>query len=408
VALVGLVAFARKGPFLWAFQGETRAGLLLAQGAFGAMSRVKVNILRRKEPLRIGFLPVSDCAPLIYASEAGLFEKYDLDVELQRASSWAMLRDKVIYGELDAAHAPATLPFLANLGIESDPCACVSAMVLSLQGNAITISRRLWEAGVRDPGTLREQIYKDWGRRTYTFGVVFSYSSQELLLRRWLKSAGIGSDSEVRIVAIPAAQMFPTLKLGYIDGYCVGEPWTSVAVQAGVGVCVASSAEIAPLHPEKVLMVRQSFATGRADDHERLLAALLEACKFCDVPQNRALLSELLAHPDYVNAPADCVRAGLSGPITQDSQVAHSLSDLTIFHRHNANDPTDEKAMWIMDGLYELTQRSPFRTIPPGRTPVLKNIFRRDIFERVKISGQDQAMPCRAKAPMLNSMIAAL
>jgi len=354
------------------------------------MSRVRLDVLRRKEPLRVGFLPVSDCAPLVYASEGGLFDKFDLDVVLQREGSWATLRDKVIYGELDAAHAPATLPFLANLGLESDPCACVSALVLSLQGNAITISRRLWDAGVRSAETLREQIYRDWGKRTYTFGVVFSYSSQEVLMRRWLNSAGIDPDTEVRIVAVPAAQMFPTLKLGYIDGYCVGEPWSSVAVQAGVGACVSTSAELAPLHPEKVLMVRQSFAAGRPEEHERLLSALLEACAFCDLPKNRVLLSDMLAHPQYVNAPADCVQAGLGGLSARNGEVAHSFTDLTIFRRHNANDPTDEKARWIIDGLYELLQRSPFRVNGLGGAPVLKNIFRRDIYEKIVAGAPDQ------------------
>src|SRR5678809_994202 len=123
------------------------------------MSRFKSSILKWKEPLRVGFLPVTDCAPLVYAQEAGLFAEYELDVELHRENSWANLRDKVIQGELDAAHAPATLPFLSNLGIESDPCSCVSAMVLNLQGNAITISRKLWEQGVRDAATLRAEIY---------------------------------------------------------------------------------------------------------------------------------------------------------------------------------------------------------------------------------------------------------
>jgi ABC-type nitrate/sulfonate/bicarbonate transport system substrate-binding protein len=244
------------------------------------MNRGKLQILKKREPLRIGFLPVSDCAPLAYAWEAGLFPKYELDVELRRETSWANLRDKIVEGELDAAHAPATLPFLANIGVESDPCACVSGMVLSLQGNSITISRELKDRGVRDADTLAEQVHKLWGKRTLTFGVVFSLSPQELLLRRWLQSAGLIPDVQVRIVAIPPDQMYPTLKLGYVDGYCVSEPWASVAVQAGIGECIATSAELAPLHPEKVLMVRQSFAAGRAEEHERLVAALLEACAF--------------------------------------------------------------------------------------------------------------------------------
>ena len=353
------------------------------------MSRARLEVLKRKEPLRIGFLPVSDCAPLVYASEASLFEKYDLEVQLQRETSWVSLRDKVINGDLDAAHAPATLPFLANLGLESDPCACVSGMVLSLQGNAITISRRLWDQGVRSAEALRERIYKDWGKRTYTFGVVFSYSSQELLLRQWLKSAGIVPEVEVRIVAVPSPQMFPTLKLGYIDGYCVGEPWTSVAVQAGAGVCVATSADLAPLHPEKVLMVRQSFAMGRADEHERLLTALLEACAFCDQPQNRPLLSEMLAHPQYVNAPIECVQAGLVGPFDLGERRLQDSSDLTTFYDHDANEPTDEKARWIMDGLYELLRQTLFKNKALGHAPVLKNIFRRDIFERARAAPPD-------------------
>lgn len=348
------------------------------------MSRAKVQILRRREPLRLGFLPVSDCAPLVYASEAGLFEKYDLDVQLSRETGWAAVRDKVIEGELDAAHAPATLPFLANLGVETDPCASVSGLVLSLQGNAITISRQLWSQGVRDAQSLRERIYESWGKRTYTFGVVFSFSSQELLLRRWLTSAGIIPEIEVRIVAIPPAQMFPTLKLGYIDGYCVGEPWTSVAVQAGAGVCLATSTELAPRHPEKVLMVRQSFAAGRAEEHERLIAALLEACAWCDRPENRPLLCDMLANPAYVNAPAECLKAGFLGPFECGGIQLVNPLDLTIFHNDNANVPSDDKAHWLMDELYGLLKLSVFRNRNLDHAPVLKNVFRRDIFERAR------------------------
>ena len=366
------------------------------------MSRARSTTLRRKEPLRIGFLPVSDCAPLVYAWEGGLFEKYDLDVELQRQVRWTEVRDKVINGDLDAAHAPATLPFMANLGIESDPCACVTGMVLSLQGNVITISRELWEAGVRNAATLREQIYKHWHKRTFTFGVVFSYSTQELLLRRWLKSAGIVPEVEVRIVAVPPDQMFPTLKLGYIDGFCVGEPWASVAVHAGAGRCVATSADLAPLHPEKVLMVRQSFAVGRASEHERLLAALLESSEFCEQPENRSVLCDMLAHPQYLNAPAECVKAGLVGPFQHGERQLEQLPDLTLFHNHNANEPTDDKAMWLMDGLYELLQDSVFRSNSLGRAPVLTNVFRRDIFDQARTAMRKQNRRDHAVVHALN------
>lgn len=339
--------------------------------------------------MRIGYLGVSDCAPLVHAYEAGLFEKYGLEVQLQRETSWANVRDKVIQGELDAAHAPATLPFLANLGIESDPCACVSGLVLSLQGNAIVISRRLWDEGVRDAASMREHIYRYWGKRTFTFGVVFSLSSQEVLLRRWLALAGIAPDVEVRIVAVPPSQMFPTLKLGYIDGYCVGEPWTSLAVQAGAGVCIATSAELAPLHPERVLMVRQSFAIGRAEEHERMIAALLESCAFCDLPENHVWLSEMLSHPQYLNAPVECIQAGLPRSFASGNGAPAGPSGVSIFNRYNANEPSDDKARWIIERLYELLQQDVLKARSPDRTPVLKNVFRKDIFQKAKAVMQE-------------------
>ena len=119
----------------------------------------------RKNLLRVGFVPLVDCAPLVMAQELGLFAQYGLKVELQRETSWAQIRDKTIYGELDAAHAPAALPFAANFGLGSDQCACVSGLVLNLQGNAITLARGLWERGVRDAETLRQEIRRNWGRK---------------------------------------------------------------------------------------------------------------------------------------------------------------------------------------------------------------------------------------------------
>ena len=353
---------------------------------------------KRFEPLRLGFLPLSDCAPLVMARELGLFEKYELNVELKREHKWASVRDKVIYGELDAAHAPATLPFLANLGVESDQCACVTGLVLNLQGNAITISRSLWDEGVRDARTLRERIYKSWGKRTFTFGVVYPYSSHHFLLLKWLRSGGIVPNAEVRIVVVPPAQAFPTLKLGYVDGYCAGEPWASVAVEAGAGVCVATSAELAPLHPEKVLMVRRDYAESRAEEHERLLAALIEACEFCDRPENRPMLSQILAQPHYVNAPEECLKAGLDGMVTARDKVVQELTGLSIFHQHNANEPTDLKAAWVMRHLYDLMEQNVLTGHYRGRTPVLKNIFRRDIYERAMAAVSAQAAQTIAEA----------
>jgi ABC-type nitrate/sulfonate/bicarbonate transport system substrate-binding protein len=340
----------------------------------------------RARPLRIGFMPVSDCAPLVYAQASGLFDKYELKVELRRETRWADIRDRVIWGELEAAQAPAPLPFLANLGLESDLCACVSGLVLSLQGNAIAVSRPLWNEGVRDARTLRDLIYRNWGRRTYTFGLVLPYSPPHFLLRQWLKSGGIDPQFEMRLAVVPSVEMFPALKLGYLDGFCASEPWVSLAVEAGAAMRVATSGELAPRHPEKVLMVRRDFAEARASEHERLLAALLEACAFCDQPENQPLLVELLAQPQYVNVPASCLARSLA-------EGGH------LFHRHQANDPSNEKAAWVLSQLYELAEESVYKLPFTSEAPMLKNVFRRDIYQRARaaITSRNDALKREAE-----------
>ncbi len=354
------------------------------------------SVLEKGEPLQIGFIPDGDCAPIAVARESGLFEKYELNVQLHRETRLSNIRDRIIEGDLDAVHAPATLPFITNLGIDSDCCACVTGLVLSLQGNAITVSRQLWDEGVRDAKTLRDLIFRNWGKRTFTFGVVFPHSPAFLLLKRWLREGNV-SPSEVRIVVVHPAQMFPTLKLGYIDGFCAGEPWTSLAVEAQAGVCVATSRELAPLHPEKVLMVRHDFAEARAREHERLIAALLEACAFCDQPANRPLISEMLAQPQYVNAPTDCLK-NILGVEEIENRSELQGAPLHIFYKYNANDPTDEKAMWVLGHLYEMIEQRALPVPPTGRTPVLKNVFRRDIFQRARAAVFDQTQALMTEA----------
>ncbi len=363
------------------------------------------EIWKKSRPLQVGFIPDSDCAPIVVAKESGLFEKYEVSVELRRETRWASIRDKIIYGELDAAHAPATLPFITNLGLESDQCACVAGMVLSLQGNAITVSKELWNAGVRDAAGLRDLVYKNWGRRTFTFGVVFPHAPPYFLLREWLKQGGILPGIEVRVVVVPPAQLFPTLKLGYLDGFCGGEPWTALAEESDAGRSLLTSAEMAPLHPEKVLMTRRDFAHERATEYERLIAALLEACAFCEQPENHAVLSEMLSKPAYVNAPAECLLKGFAAGLLERTGAA-GMAGGTIFHRFNANDPANSKASWIVEGLYELMEDSILPVPSMKRAPVIKNIFRRDIYQRAVERVERQTAKLTAEAEAYSAAVA--
>jgi ABC-type nitrate/sulfonate/bicarbonate transport system substrate-binding protein len=348
------------------------------------MNKKAPTILFRSadKKLRLGFVPLTDCAPLVMAQELGLFKKFGLSVELSRELGWATIRDKVIHRELDAAHALAAMPVAATLGLGSVACDCLTALVLNLNGNAITLSNDLWKRGVRDGKTLREEIVRARREKVFTFGVVFPFSSHRHLLRRWFAAHGIDSERDVRIVVVPPPQMVANLKAGNLDGFCVGEPWNSVAVQARVGWIAATSSELDALHPEKVLMVRSDFAAKRSEEHIALVAALIEACAYCDQPENHENIIATLARPQFVGVSADALRHGIDGAMDFGHGMERIVGDFCIFNRDSANEPSGDKAAWAM----ELVRASGLCPEPSAiNFAFAKKIFRTDIFEQANL-----------------------
>jgi len=327
--------------------------------------------------LRVGFVPLTDCAPLVMAEELGLFHKFGLNVGLNRELGWATIRDKIIHRELDAAHALAAMPIAATLGLGSIACECLTALVLNLNGNAITLSNELWQRGVRDGKTLGEAIARTRRERDYTFGVVFPFSSHRHLLRRWFALHEINADRDVRIVVLPPPLMVSNLKAGHLDGFCAGEPWNSVAVQAGAGWIAATSSEMDSLHPEKVLMVRNDFAAQRSEEHVALVAALIEACEFCGKPANHEQIVETLARPEYVGTAKSALRHGITGEMDFGHGKSRLIRDFCVFHCDQANEPSDDKAAWAL----ELVRLSGLCPDPSALNFALaRKIFRADIY----------------------------
>jgi ABC-type nitrate/sulfonate/bicarbonate transport system substrate-binding protein len=336
------------------------------------------KVASRRE-LRLGFVPLTDCAPLVMAHELGLFRRYGLRVRLCRELGWASIRDKIIYGELEAAHALAAMPLAVTLGLGSVACDCLTALALNLHGNAITLSQDMWNRGVRDATTLRDEVVRSRREKVLTFGAVFSFSSHRHLLRKWLAGAGINPDRDVRIVIVPPPQMVANLQSGNLDGFCAGEPWNSGAVQARAGWCAAVSAELDPGHPEKVLMVRQEFAEKREEEHLALLAALLEACEYCAAPENHEEVIATLARPEYVDTPAAVLRRGLIGPFDFGQGNARTLQDFCIFHGRDANEPSTDKAARV----FELVRDSGLCPDPSALTFALgRRVYRQDIYQK--------------------------
>lgn len=328
--------------------------------------------------IRIGFLPLNDCAPLIMAAELGLFAARGLRVSLHQELGWATMRDKILYGELEAAHALAAMPLGATLGLGSIRCECVTGLILNLNGNAITLSEDLWNRGVRNGPTLRAEITNRRNDRVLTFGVVHRLSTHQYLLRKWLSFHGINPDRDIRMVVLPPSQMVTNLSSGNIDGFCVGEPWNSVAIEEGAGWCVETSLEIDSDHPEKVLMVRRDFAEKRASEHLLLLAALLDACEFCDNPANSERVAETLARPEYVDAPAATLLAGLTGRFHCGHGITRDLPDFVVFSRRGGNEPSAARAAWLL----ELVRATTACNEPSALNHVLgRRVYRADIFE---------------------------
>ena len=331
---------------------------------------------RTERPMRVGFLALTDAAPLVVAQERGYFAQRGLRVELSREVGWATIRDKVIYGELDAAHAPAPMLWAAQLGLDCAPADVCTGFVFNLHGDALTLSTRLWAAGVRDQATLREAALRRRGESKLTFGIVFPYSMHHVLLLQWLRAARLDPERDVRIAVVPPAQMFRNLAAGTLDGYCAGEPWNTLAVQKGAGWCPAWSAALSPGHVEKVLMVRTAFADRRAAEHGRLIAALAEAAAWCDAPEHRAELATLLSAPAYLDLPESIIAPTLLGQFPSRADHIESVPDFHVFSRGDANAPTPGRAATLQNelvatGLLPRAQLSP--SLP-------RRLFREDLY----------------------------
>jgi two-component system, oxyanion-binding sensor len=322
-------------------------------------------------------LALTDAAPFAAAENLGLFAQRGLRVELRREIGWATIREKIIYGELDAAQAPAPMLWATQLGLSCPPCDVLTALVLNLHGNALTLSKKLWQTGVRDSASLRTLARERRGRQPLTFGVVFHFSSHHLLLRDWLKSAEIDPDNDVRIVIVPPAQMFRNLSAGTIDGYCAGEPWNSLAVREEIGWCPTWSAAQQPGQIEKVLMVTRRFAETRAAEHAALVGALVEACAWCDEPQNREALAELLAGAHFLNTPARVIAPTLLGRFDCGHGRVENVPDFHVFHRGEANVPFVEKAVALQAALVSAG------LLPSAPADLPRELFREELHREI-------------------------
>jgi nitrate/nitrite transport system substrate-binding protein len=303
-----------------------------------------------KETVRVGFMPLTDCASLVMASVLGLDEKYGIKIVLSKEASWSAVRDKLTGGELDAAHVLYGLVYGVHMGIGASQQAMAVLMGLSQNGQAITLSRQLAARGAQDGPSLAALLRNE--PRRSTFGHTFPTGNHAMLLYYWLAAAGIDPLRDVQAVTVPPTQMVANLRAGHLDGFCAGEPWGHRALLDGVGVTAATSQQVWPDHPGKVLGASADFVARHPNTCRALVAAILEAGRWIDQSTaNKQVMTEVIASPAYIHTGKDVIGPRILGQyedgLGKRWQDPHSLR----FYGDGAvNFP------YLSDGMWFLTQ----------------------------------------------------
>lgn len=308
--------------------------------------------------LDVGFLPLVDCAPLVVAREIGFADEEGLDLVLHREPSWSALRDKLALGRLAAAHMLAPVPVAMSMGLGGMPGRLDALSVLSVNGTVVGVSRAL-AARMRDAGpphdfTAAEAVGQRLlaaGRETLRIGVPFPFSMHAELLTYWLgalSANGAGTPGDLKLRTVPPPMMAEALAAGEIDAFCVGEPWGSIAVEAGEAELVLPGAAIWQFAPEKVLGVRHDWAERNVDDASRLLRAVWRAGRWLADPANRITASELLARPAYVDVSAEIIDRALMGRLVVSPRgEERAVPRFLEFFDTAATFPWRSQAVWI-------------------------------------------------------------
>jgi nitrate/nitrite transport system substrate-binding protein len=354
-----------------------------------------------KTDLTIGIIPLTDCAPLVIAKEKGFFEKYGLNVTISKEASWATVRDGLVQGRLDASHALCGMPMLTELGPDQAPMR--SLMMLDLNGNGMTLSKKAWDAGIRP--SIEYGSFDEFGTayREYingfpeppTFAMVFPSSMHNYNTRYWLSAMGIDPENDVKLIVIPPPQMVENMKAGTMDGYCVGEPWNQRAVFDGVGFTATVDRDVWNGHPEKVLGTMQSWIDENPNTAKALVAAVIEACQYCDVLENRLEVVEIISGRPYVNAKVDYAKASMTGTYNyggfDEVDRTKPIPDFNLFNYldtdylkkpDNANYPWTSHGVWLLTQMIRWNQID-MKEYPADADEIINRIYPYAIYEEV-------------------------
>jgi nitrate/nitrite transport system substrate-binding protein len=317
----------------------------------GPLAWVNGSDAPEKTEINLGFMALSDCASVVVAATQGFAQPYGLTLNLKRQSSWANLRDKLVSGELDAAHSLYGLIYAVHLGIGGVASTDMAVLMgLNQNGQSINLSHGLQALGVTSPEALDHHVHQS--RPKLTFAQTFPTGTHAMWLYYWLASQGIHPLQDVDSVVVPPPQMVAHLQAGRIDGFCVGEPWAASAVQQNLGFTMATTQTIWPDHPEKVLGCTRAFVEQYPNTARALVMAILEASRFIEASrENRRSTAQLLSAPEYLDAPLDCIEPRLLGDYTDG--LGNHWQDPHAMRFHGGG---EVNLPYLSDGMWFMTQ----------------------------------------------------
>lgn len=332
-----------------------------------------------KKEIRVGFIPLTDCASVVMAAVKKFDEKYGIKIIPSKEASWAAVRDKLLSGELDAAHVLYGMVYGLQLGVAGPQHDMAVLMTLNNNGQAITLSNQLKQAGVTDAAMLKKHVDAS-AKGTYTFAQTFPTGTHAMWLYYWLANAGIHPFDDVRNVVVPPPQMVMNMKIGNMSGFCVGEPWNQRAIAENIGFTAVTTQEIWPDHPEKVLGTTGSWVAANPNSARALTAAVLDAARWIDSSDaNRQETAQVVAGRAYINTKPEVITGRMLGQyqngLGKSWQDAHAMR---FFHDGEVSYP------YMSDGMWFLTQhrRWGLLSAEPDYLAVAQKINRIEIYKQ--------------------------
>jgi len=331
-----------------------------------------------KEEVKIGFIPLTDCASVVMASVLGIDKKYGVKIVPSKEASWAGVRDKLVNGDLDFAHVLYGLVYGVHLGIAGPKKDMAVLMTLNNNGQAITLSKKLADKGAVDGPSLAKLMARE--KREYTFAQTFPTGTHAMWLNYWLAANGISPIQDVKSIIVPPPQMVANMRIGNMDGFCVGEPWNQRAIMDGIGMTAITTQDIWKDHPEKVLGTTADFVQKYPNTARAVTAAILEASKWIDAGlQNKNKMAETIADKSYVNTSVDAINQRILGRYSNGIGKNWDDPNYMKFYNDGAvNFP------YLSDGMWFLTQHKRWGMLKehPDYLKVATAINRIDIYKQ--------------------------